>query len=134
MAISYEIHPRIGIARIGNSPSDFYLSPESVGGLPIECDSQGNAILENGQPVYVKQYKDTIGRIKRQAAKFYVFEKHGDQERKLSLHDEVDGVRIERIEWTVHVANKKPVWFTFSELQGDLEFGPENSYANQHVT
>lgn len=133
MAISYEIHPRIGIARIGNSPSDFYLSPESVGGLPIECDSQGNAILENGQPVYVKQYKDTIGRIKRQAAKFYVFEKNGDQERKLSLHDEVDGVRIERIEWTVHVANKKPVWFTFSELQGDLEFGPENSYANQHV-
>ncbi len=38
MANKYEIHPRVGVARLGNSPDQFYLSPESVGGLPISCD------------------------------------------------------------------------------------------------
>lgn len=124
MAISYEIHPRIGTARLGNSPTEFYLSPESVGGLPLACDANGNTSGE-----LVRQFKDTIGRVKRQAAKFRVFARDGDQLKPLGLGDG----SIERIEWTVQIANKKPIWFTFSELQGDLEFGPENSYTNQHI-
>ncbi|WP_205966223.1 LodA/GoxA family CTQ-dependent oxidase, partial [Pseudomonas viridiflava] len=32
------------------------------------------------------------------------------------------------IEWTAHLANKKAAWYSFSELQGNLLLGPDNSY------
>jgi L-lysine 6-oxidase len=78
----------------------------------------------------VTPFKDGVGRIKRQAARFRLFryDDHGEA-REVSLQS----ADIENIEWTAHIANKKPIWFTFSELQGDLEFGPENSYENQHI-
>ena len=44
------IHPGIGIARIGNSPTDYFICPEVPGRLP---DPGGS-------------YKDAQGRIKRQ--------------------------------------------------------------------
>lgn len=126
MAREFEIHPRIGVARLGNSPL-FYLAPETVGGLPIEWDPAGSAV--GGETRHVERFKDRVGRVKRQAAKFRVFEREADRVTERSLG--ADG--IESIEWTVHVANKKPIWYTFSELQGDLEFGEPNSYENQHV-
>lgn len=129
MASQYEIHPRIGVARLGNSPDDFYLAPERIGGLPIACDASGNPIGDPSAPERVHQFKDSVGRVKRQAAKFRVFERAGGPLREVSLQD----AGIERIVWTVHIANKKPVWYTFSELLGDLEFGEDNSYARQHV-
>ncbi|WP_353980420.1 CTQ-dependent lysine 6-oxidase LodA [Salinicola endophyticus] len=129
MAGHYEIHPRIGVARLGNSPDEFYLAPERVGGLPIACDASGNPIDTDGTPSPVRQFKDSIGRIKRQAAKFQVFARDAEGTRAVSLADD----DIEKIVWTVHIANKKPVWYTFSELQGNLEFGAANSYANQHI-
>lgn len=131
MANKYEIHPRVGVARLGNSPDQFYLSPESVGGLPISCDLKtGDALKNNdGTVKYVEKFKDEVGRIKRQAAKFRVFETVNGEKKPVTLDDS----DIEKIEWTVHVANKKPIWFTFSELQGNLEFGDENSYENQHI-
>jgi L-lysine 6-oxidase len=130
MTASYEIHPRVGVARLGNSPNEFYLSPDTVGGLPIECDESGNPIVENGSVKFVDQYKDGMGRIKRQAAKFRIFKRTDDQAPEpVNLSDS----EVEKITWTVHIANKKPIWYTFSELQGDLEFGEDNSYENQHV-
>jgi hypothetical protein len=39
---TYKIHPGIGIARLGNSDTEFYLAPETPAGLPIECDNNGN--------------------------------------------------------------------------------------------
>lgn len=136
MSSNYQIHPRIGVARLGNSPGQFYLSPETVGGLPVECDANGNPLyaphFEGPQqhPVYVKNYKDEVGRVRRQAAKFQLFATDGDGNTPVTLADS----NIDHIEWTVHVANKKPVWYSFSELQGDLEFGSANSYDNQHIT
>ncbi|MHC4880809.1 MAG: CTQ-dependent lysine 6-oxidase LodA [Planctomycetota bacterium] len=124
-----EIHPRIGVARLGNSVNvqnpaltEFYLSPETVGGLPIKCDQDGNA---SDPPDFVTQFKDSVGRVIRQAAKFRIFD--GDKEVQLG-----DG-QVKSIKWMVHIANKKPIWYTFSELLGDLEFGPDNSYEAQHV-
>ena len=35
--------------------------------------------------------------------------------------------------WTAHLANKKAAWYQYSELQGNLLYGPNNSYANQGV-
>lgn len=123
----FEIHPRIGVARLGNSLTDFYLAPTETGGLPIACDPDGNEI-ENAPPVTV--FKDSVGAIKRQAARFKIFKDQGDG-KKVQIHLGSDD--IDEIEWHVHIANKKPVWYTFSELQGDLEFGEGNSYDAQHI-
>ncbi|EMI40885.1 CTQ-dependent lysine 6-oxidase LodA [Rhodopirellula sp. SWK7] len=128
MGRQFQIHPRVGTARVGNSPEQFYLAPETIGGLPIQCDENGNVMQDEGGTRFVDQFKDSLGRVRRQAARFRIFEERSEGLRQVTLEDE----DIERIEWTVHIANKKPIWFTFSELQGDLEFGPENGYENQH--
>lgn len=125
MSSRFEIHPRIGVARLGNSIDEFYLAPTKTGGLPIPCDQWGNE-----QPGETLRFKDNTGAIKRQAAKFRLFRYDQDgQGQEINL----DSPEVAKIEWTVHIANKKPIWYTFSELQGDLEFGHHNSYANQHV-
>lgn len=124
---TFEIHPRIGVARLGNSLRGFYLSPTKTGGLPIACDSDGNELPDAGP---VTTFKDEIGAIKRQAAKFRIFRTDGGGAGKEVTLADGD---IEKIEWIAHIANKKPVWYSFSELLGDLEFGPENSYQNTHV-
>lgn len=130
MASTFSIHPKIGVARLGNSATAFYLGPETTGGLPIECDTGGNPIIVNGQPKYVEKFKDATGGIKRQAAQFKICEHLTDGTvQEVTLQDP----RIAKITWTAHVANKKPIWFTFSELLGDLEFGEWNSYGKQHV-
>ncbi|HEX4954247.1 MAG TPA: CTQ-dependent lysine 6-oxidase LodA [Thermoanaerobaculia bacterium] len=126
----YSIHPRIGVARLGNSQGSFYLGPEVTGGLPTECDEAGNEIHHDGEPVPVTQFKDRAGAIKRQAARFKIYHQEGaGPAREVSIGE----AGIKAIRWTVHVANKKPIWYTFSELTGDLEFGEWNSYENQHV-
>lgn len=130
MAGTFCIHPKIGCARLGNSKKDFYLGPERTGGLPIACDAAGDPIVEGGQEQPVRKFKDAAGAIKRQAARFKIFEHLDDGSAvELTLADP----RVARIVWTAHIANKKPIWFTFSELTGDLEFGEWNSYENQHV-
>lgn len=127
---TFSIHPRIGVARVGNSSDSFYLGPETIGGLPIECNSDGSPVVVGGKPQPVSQYKDSIGAIRRQAAQFKIFEQCADgSHREVTIGE----AGIAGIEWTVHLANKKPIWFTFSELTGDLEFGDWNSYENQHV-
>src|SRR5262252_5830403 len=72
---TYRIHPGIGIARVGNSESEFCIAPEVPAGLPLECDVYGNSRLDssNVKPVHVTRFKDGQGRIKRQAARFQVF-------------------------------------------------------------
>lgn len=143
MGTSYRIHPKIGVARVGNSgasstglapgtgaPGEFYIGPERTGGMPIECDRFGNPVLVDGRPKHVTKFKDAAGAIKRQAARFKVFA-HDDETgeaREVTVGDGVTAIR-----WTVHIANKKAVWYNFTELLGDLTFGPWNSYENQHV-
>ncbi len=115
----YMIHPAIGVARIGNSPHSFYLEPQTIGGLPIECDSNGNPKMENGRPVYVKGFKEN-GRIRRQAAQFAVYlcdsADPSDPGREITLDDPA----VESIEWTVHLANKKAAWYDNDELVGNV--------------
>src|SRR5580692_10171474 len=69
MTPTYKIHPAIGIARLVNS-QEFYLAPETTGGLPIQCNPDGT-VTEPEQPV--TRFKDSKGAIKRQAARFRVF-------------------------------------------------------------
>ena len=149
MGTTYSIHPSIGVARLGNSgeddpPGQFYIAPEEIGGLPIECDAQGNEIIVNGKPKRVEKFKDDAGRVKRQAARFKIFKcddsKRGNQPVEVTLDD----ADIKKIEWSVHVANKKAIWYQFSELEGNLLLGEwtkvggrqenSNSYKTRNIS
>ena len=75
MPTTYRIHPGIGIARLGNSPEAFCISPEQPAALPIDCDERGNSLLspDGTTEMPVKTFKDAEGRIKRQAARFEIW-------------------------------------------------------------
>ena len=117
----FEIHPSVGVARLGNSPDGFYLEPETTGGRPVECSPSGDPILEGGRPVPVEKFKDESGRIKRQASRFrvYVYDTASPNGREIVI-----GKDVKSLEWTVHLANKKAVWYGFEELVGDLMVPP----------
>lgn len=118
--LRYAVHPAVGVARLGNSTDDFYLEPETIGGLPIECSSDGTPTTDGGRPVFVKKFKDEEGRIRRQGAQFrvYAFDSNDpyDPGREVTLDDS----DVESIEWTVHLANKKAVWYNNDEFIGNV--------------
>jgi L-lysine 6-oxidase len=78
----YVIAPSIGVARIGNSKTGFYVEPEAIGGLPLACDQQGN--VQPG-PLFVTKFKDEHGAVKRQAARFRLFRVGGGLVRILGV-------------------------------------------------
>ncbi|MFM9707774.1 LodA/GoxA family CTQ-dependent oxidase [Streptomyces galilaeus] len=87
-----EIHPTVGIARVGNSPDEFFVGPETPG-TPVRPAGG---------------FKDAAGRVKRQAARFrvYGYDAHGNVLGELTA-DQAD------IIWTVELANAKAAWFRF---------------------
>jgi len=85
VATVYKIHPAIGIARIGNSPDEFFIGPERVGEPP---EPPGG-------------FKDAQCRVKRQGARFRVFAHNDD-----GTVAEVTDTEAE-ITWTVHLCNTK---------------------------
>lgn len=91
-----KIHPGIGIARLGNSPTGFFIGPEKPG---VHTRPGGG-------------YKDKQGRIKRQAARFRLFgyDKNGKLVKEITSADAA-------IEWTVHLANSKAAWNQFDGLK-----------------
>lgn len=131
--MALQIHPSVGVARLGNSPinavpspviavspndpSNICLSPDTIGGLPFNGDGNGPIV----------KFKDDAGRIKRQGQLFRVFKDNGIDELTL------DSPEVASMEWTVHLANKKAAWYQYSELQGNLLYGQENSYQNQNI-
>ena len=125
MARRYAIGPSIGIARVGNSPDSFYLAPDRINGLPIECDQHGNSLQKP-----TTKFKDAHGLVRRQAALFRIFAIEEDQpDREITVNDP----EVKSISWTVHLANKKACWYNFSELEGNLLYGPKNSYEERRV-
>ncbi|WP_328876350.1 LodA/GoxA family CTQ-dependent oxidase [Streptomyces sp. NBC_00287] len=88
-----EIHPTIGIARVGNSPDGFFIGPETPG-LP-SSPSGG--------------FKDADGRIKRQAARFRVYA----YDRAGTVLGELTSAEAQ-IVWTAELANAKAEWFKFA--------------------
>jgi hypothetical protein len=92
----YKIYPSVGIARVGNSASEFFVGPEIPGRPGIEIDAAG---VETP----VRLYKVSKDQIKRQGARFRVFEipDDGSAPRPVSL---AAGARVV---WTVHLVNKK---------------------------
>lgn len=86
MPVSFEIHPSLGISRVGTS-EQFFFGPEPGVAPPT-------------------RYRDEGGKLLRQAARFRVFECQRDDEGRLVRASEV-GPDRGRITWTVHVANRK---------------------------
>lgn len=118
MSKSYRIHPAIAIARLGNSLGNqvnahFFYGPESQG-VP-SGPSDGN-------------YRDGTGALKRQAARFRIFEYDSDQP-GTAREIQVGGI-ILRIEWTVHLANKKAFWFQFDGSVGETGYPPGHPRRN----
>jgi hypothetical protein len=138
---TYKIHPGIGIARLGNSETEFYIAPEVPAGLPMECDAQGNPILapDGSGPVLVETFKDKQGRIKRQAARFQVFVYDGDSPdgRPLKIGDQVSGGgnhgTLIDIQWRVYLANKKASWYEFRQRMGEHGYAPAATRRNADV-
>lgn len=142
MATIYKIHPGIGIARLGNSPDEFCISPEEPAALPLACDAAGNPLLSpDGQSeVRVNTFKDGEGRIKRQAARFQVwaYDEESPQGRPLALGDPIagggnDGVLVD-IQWRVYLANKKAGWYEFSQLDGEHGYAGDHPRRNADIT
>lgn len=90
-----KIHPAIGIARLGNSPDEFFIGPERPG---VHARPRGG-------------FRDFHGRIKRQAARFRLFA----YDRKGKVLGEITATDAQ-IEWTVHLANTKAEWKEFDGL------------------
>jgi len=87
---TYKIYPPIGVARIGNHPSEIFIGPE----LP-------------GQVVKPENGFKVDGKIKRQAARFRVFEfENGALMREIRSNEGT-------ISWKVSLANKKANWKQF---------------------
>lgn len=118
--MNLSIHPSVGVARLGNSTTEICLSPDSIGGLPFDADRNGNSLGP------ITDFKDEAGLIKRQGQPFRILQENGEE---ITL----DTPNIASIEWTVHLANKKAVWYQYSELEGNLLYGESNSYQNQGV-
>lgn len=91
----FKIFSPIGIARVGNSPEEFFVGPERV----------GETISPPGG------FKDVQGRMKRQAARFRIF----GYDAQGNLVQEVTSKDAD-IHWAVHLANKKAAWKRFEGL------------------
>ncbi len=92
MTTSYEIHPAIGIARVGSSraPGEdgYFLGPEPGVSPP-------------------QQYRDKAGNLKRQAARFRVFACERDERGTLLSATELTIDSVAQITWTAHLVNRK---------------------------
>jgi hypothetical protein len=86
VATTFEVHPAIGIARVGNS-KDCFVGPEPGGAPP-------------------PKYRDPSGKLLRQAARFRVFRCERTAKGVLKSATELTADQAE-ISWTVHLVNAK---------------------------
>jgi hypothetical protein len=99
MPVKYRIHPAIGIARVGDSPDDYFIGPE-VPGIPPTLNKPDGSSSQPGK------YKDGQHRIKRQGARFRVYEYTEDAAGAVTGVREITAAEA-TIEWEVHLANRK---------------------------
>lgn len=111
--VRYAIYPGIGIVRVGNSPDEYFIGPEAPGEVP----------QPNGG------FKDSSGRIKRQAARFriYGFNEAGEAVREITANEA-------EITWRVHVANRKGGWYQFQNAMDLGKFANTAALRNKTIT
>ncbi|WP_257459281.1 LodA/GoxA family CTQ-dependent oxidase [Archangium lipolyticum] len=105
----FRIHPAVGVARVGNSPDEFFVGPERPGEPPN---------FDLAQKKF-RPFKDSQGRIKRQAARFRVFEYEQKNGVIFPVREVTAGGNgVVSIKWKVHLANRKAAFFTFDGQDG----------------
>lgn len=122
--ITYKVFPAIGIARVGNSDESFYIDPEEAGALPLLPDED--------RPFTADDFRDRSGRLKRQAARFRIYQYDSDGNNLGEVIPGQNGVRA--IRWTVHLANKKASWYEFQTQAGAEGYASNHPLRNAHVT
>jgi len=99
MPVKYRVHPAIGIARVGDSPDDFFIGPEAPG-IPATLNKPDGSSTQPGK------YKDHRQQIKRQGARFRIYEYTEAADGLVTKVREITS-RDALIEWEVHLANRK---------------------------
>ena len=99
MPVKFRIHPAIGIARLGDSPDDFFIGPEAPG-IPPTLNKPDGSSTQPGK------YKDKQQQIKRQGARFRIYEYTEDTAGVVTKVREITATEGQ-IEWEVHLANGK---------------------------
>lgn len=94
--MAFRIYPSVGIARLGNHPSQYYIGPEAPGHPGLDVDAQGNEST-------IEHYKVGDDQIKRQAARFRIFDVPDDGGAPIEVQLPAGAT----VEWTVHLVNKK---------------------------
>ncbi|WP_299493059.1 LodA/GoxA family CTQ-dependent oxidase [Acaryochloris sp. IP29b_bin.137] len=95
----YKVFPGIGIARLGNSENDYFIGPEAPRVVPPA------------------PYRDSTGKIKRQGARFRIYEYEMDEFGQETLLREVTADNNTVIIWSVHLVNRKAAGPNFPPLQ-----------------
>jgi hypothetical protein len=93
--MKFAIYPSIGFARLGNSPDGFFIGAEGADGGAVE-------IAPDGGETPVASFKDDGFRMKRQGARFHLFEVAADGSRGPAVLPPGSTVS-----WSVRLANKK---------------------------
>ena len=103
--VSAAIYPPIGVMRVGNSQSEYFIGPEVSEPLPQTANF----------------YRDSTGALKRQAARFRIYGLNaaGEVVKELTA-DNAD------ITWHAQLANQKASWYNF-EIALDI---PEAAQAD----
>jgi L-Lysine epsilon oxidase N-terminal/L-lysine epsilon oxidase C-terminal domain len=102
------IYPAIGIARVGNSPDEYFVGPETPNPVPLPPGS----------------YRDAEHRLKRQASRFRIY---GVNAKGEIVHELTAADPDTDIAWSVRLANTKAAWYGF-QLALDI---PEATSAPQ---
>ena len=95
----YAIHPGIGIARLGDSAEEYFVGPEAPGCPPVLAKPDSPEGSDG-------RYKDGQGHVKRQGARFRIFETTFDDSGQRRQVREITAADA-KVEWTVHLANAK---------------------------
>ncbi|MER8513710.1 LodA/GoxA family CTQ-dependent oxidase [Mesorhizobium sp. M1060] len=98
MATELRIYPGIGIARLGDHPTAFFLSPEVPGIGPLELTDDDTI-----SPISVHR---AGGQVRRQGARFRVYEVESDASGTVTKYREITSKEA-KIEWGVELANQK---------------------------
>jgi hypothetical protein len=90
--VKAKIHPAIGVARVGNSETGYFIGPEVI----------------NPPPATAKERRDDDGALKRQAALFRIYGYNAAGEVVGELTADTAA-----IEWQVELAHLKAAWYQF---------------------
>ncbi|MEP7305146.1 MAG: LodA/GoxA family CTQ-dependent oxidase [Acidobacteriota bacterium] len=102
MSVAYRIHPAIGIARVGDSLTDYFVGPEAPGVPPTLTFPNAPAVPDGKKSTY----KDSSSHVKRQGARFRIYEYTSSAAGAVTKVREITAADA-RIEWAVHLVNRK---------------------------